>query len=180
MSLQEEPLRKENPQETEAAEKYAETCKEYLEVGLREDTSGVHLWLILMKAHQALAKYAIRSIEATGLCFSDFTALEALLHKGAMPINALGEKLALTSGALTAVVDRLEKKGYVERRFDAVDRRVRLVTLTGSGEERIRALFRRHSEDMEESASNLTLAEREGLIALLKKLGKDTASRLEE
>jgi MarR family 2-MHQ and catechol resistance regulon transcriptional repressor len=141
----------------------------------QENLSGVHLWLILMKAHQALEKHALRSIEATGLCFSDFTALEALLHKGAMPINALGEKLSLTSGALTAVVDRLEKKGYVERRFDSADRRVRIIHLTSAGEQRIRTLFQQHSEDMEASASPLNLTERKQLLALLKKLGKEAA-----
>lgn len=35
--------------------------------------------------------------------------LEALLHKGPLPVNALGEKVLLTSGSITTAVDRLER-----------------------------------------------------------------------
>ena len=55
-------------------------------------TDGVHLWLVLMKAHQALHQHAMRSIAGTGLCFSDFAFLEMLLHKGPLPVNTLGAK----------------------------------------------------------------------------------------
>jgi hypothetical protein len=46
------------------------------------DTSGVHIWLILMKAHRALAHHAEQSIVGLGFCFSDFATLEPLFHKG--------------------------------------------------------------------------------------------------
>jgi MarR family 2-MHQ and catechol resistance regulon transcriptional repressor len=43
-------------------------------------TSGVHLWLLLSRATRAMEAVARESIEATGLCLSDFGILEALLH----------------------------------------------------------------------------------------------------
>ena len=61
-------------------------------------TEGVHLWLVLMKAHQALHQHAMRSIDGTGLCFSDFAVLEMLLHKGPLPVNTLGASIALSTG----------------------------------------------------------------------------------
>lgn len=138
----------------------------------RSNTSGVHVWLVFMKAYQALHRYASQSIQGTNLCLSDFVALEMLLHKGPQPINAIVEKLGLTSGALTASIDRLEKKGYVERHFDAEDRRIRIIHLTPSGKELIETSFNQHAQDMEIAIENLTPEERETLILLLKKAGK--------
>lgn len=144
-----------------------------------ENPSGIHVWLILMKAYQALQQHAEKSIRATGLCFSDFTALEVLLHKGPLPINAIGEKVFLTSGSLTAAIDRLERRGLVERRAEpGGDRRVRIIHLTQQGKDFIQPLFNRHTQEMELATSGLTNTERITLIELLKKLGRDAASRL--
>ena len=44
-----------------------------------EDSSGVHLWLVFMKAFQALFPHAASSIKRTELGDSDFRILEALL-----------------------------------------------------------------------------------------------------
>lgn len=138
----------------------------------------IHTWLILMKAYQAIQKHAEASISGTGLCFSDFIIMEALLHKGPLPVNSIGGKLLLSSGALTAAVDRLEKKGWVERQAHATDRRTRLVHLTAEGRQVIEPLFSKHEQDLEELIDVLTSNEQETLISLLKKLGKHAASRL--
>jgi MarR family 2-MHQ and catechol resistance regulon transcriptional repressor len=140
---------------------------------------GVYVWLILMKAYQALQKHAERSIQDGGLCFSDFVILEVLLHKGPQPINSIGNKLLLTSGSLTAAVDRLEKKGWVIRQAHASDRRSRLVVLTETGKTFINALFQEHAHSFEPLMSVLSPDERETLTGLLKKLGKHAAEQLE-
>src|SRR5467141_1263422 len=100
------------------------------------DSSGTHLWLVLMKAYRSMARHAQRSIAAHDIGLSDFAILEALLHKGPMLVNEIGRRIQLTSGSITTAIDRLEARGLVERSADA-----------------------------------LTRAERETLIALLKKLG---------
>ncbi len=134
--------------------------------------AGIYLWLILMKAHRAMEKHAMLSIEASGLCFSDFMALEVLLHKGSMPVNSLSDKVLLTSGALTAVVDRLEKKALVQRLLHPQDRRIRIIELTVAGKAFIETVFAQHSQDMEAAVHGLSANERETLVGLLKKLGK--------
>src|SRR3954469_23163636 len=96
-------------------------------------TSGVHLWLVMMKAHEALRRHAECHIHALGIGFSDFAALEVLLHKGPTPVNEIGRRVRLTSGSITTAIDRLEKKGMVERRDDPGDRRARVVHLTAAG-----------------------------------------------
>lgn len=140
-----------------------------------ENTSGVHLWLVLWKAFRAMEGEAGRSIAGLGLCQSDFGVLEALLHKGPLPVKALGEKVLLTSGSMTAAVDRLERRGWVTRAEDPSDRRSRVVRLTPGGRRMIQALFRSHERDMERAATGLTQDERAELIRLLRKLGKSRA-----
>jgi MarR family 2-MHQ and catechol resistance regulon transcriptional repressor len=137
-----------------------------------EALSGIHVWLVLWKAYDACLAQAERSIENLGMCYSDFGVLECLLHKGPTAVNAIGEKLSLASGSITAAVDRLEKRGLVERQFSRSDRRARIVTLTAAGRRLIESAFEKHQDDMEAVAACLSAAERKTLLSLLKKLGK--------
>src|ERR1700745_3012237 len=115
-----------------------------------QDTSGVHVWLVLMKTFRALAAVAAKSLHAsrTGLGDSDFRVLEALLHKGPLPVNTIGPKVWLTPGSISVAVDRLEEAGLVTRKNTA-DRRVRLVELTAKGRALITKTFREHAATME-------------------------------
>ena len=133
--------------------------------------SGVHVWLVLMKAHRALARHALKSIEPSGLGLSDFAVLEMLLNKGPQKVNDIGRRVDLTSGSITTAVDRLETRGLVVRELDKADRRSRIVGLTAAGRARISEIFAEHVEALEAACSGLNKAEREVLIALLKKLG---------
>jgi MarR family 2-MHQ and catechol resistance regulon transcriptional repressor len=139
----------------------------------KQDTSGVHVWLVLMKAFRALKPVAEKSVNAAraGLGDSDFGVLEALLHKGPLPVNTIGPKVWLTPGSISVAVDRLEQKGLVKRTHTE-DRRVRRVALTPRGRALITRIFREHAAAMEEVAAVLSKAERLVLLRLLKKFGK--------
>ena len=141
--------------------------------------SGVHVFLVLWKAARAAQAYAEKSISELEMCGSDFAVLEALLHKGPLPVNEIGKKVLLTSGSITVAVDRLETKGLVERRASGTDRRARIVHLTKEGRKLITRAFAEHAADMERLASaSLTRAERETLIGLLKKIGYKAVATL--
>jgi DNA-binding MarR family transcriptional regulator len=64
-----------------------------------------------------------------GIGLSDLDALEYLERYGAMTQRELGERLLLTSGAVTLLVDRLEHLHLARRRPHPEDRRVTLVEL---------------------------------------------------
>lgn len=149
------------------------------EMDVDELESGVHIWLVMWKAARAVEACAMKSIASAEMCSGDFTVLEALLHKGALPVNVIGRKVLLTSGSITTAIDRLEKKGLVERRDDARDRRTRIVHLTREGRKLIKKAFDNHAADMERIASVLKPGERATLIRLLKKVGKEAAQSLE-
>ncbi|MDQ1639164.1 MAG: MarR family transcriptional regulator, and catechol-resistance regulon repressor [Pyrinomonadaceae bacterium] len=143
--------------------------------------SGVHVFLVLWKASRAAQSYAEKSILGLEMCGSDFAVLEALLHKGPLPVNEIGRKVLLTSGSITVAVDRLEKKGLVERRAHGTDRRARIVHLTREGRKLITRAYADHAADLERLASaSLTRAERKTLIALLKKIGYEAADTSEQ
>lgn len=134
--------------------------------------SGAHIRLVLGKTSKAVEKFDRVSIADTGLNLSDFTILEALLHKGPLPINTIGKKVLLTSGSMTAAVNRLEKKEYVKRIQDPSDGRSFFVHLTRSGRKKIKTAFEKHEKKLESLAGALVPEEREELVRLLKKLGK--------
>src|SRR5436305_11094528 len=98
------------------------------------DTSGTHLWLVMMKAFRTLERLATRSIESSEVGLSDFAVMEMLLHKGPQPVNEIGRRVELTSGAITTAVDRLESRGLVTRETHPSDRRARIVRLTAAAE----------------------------------------------
>src|SRR5256886_6738182 len=124
--------------------------------------SGVHVFLVLWKAARAVEAYAEKSVSQLEMCGSDFSMLEALLHKGPLPVNEIGKKVLLTSGSITVAVDRLETKGLVERRAHGSDRRARIVHLTKAGRKVIKRAYADHAADMERlSSSSLTRAERD-------------------
>ena len=138
--------------------------------------SGVHVFLVLWKAARAVQAYAEKSVLELEMCGSDFAVLEALLHKGPLPVNEIGKKILLTSGSITAAIDRLETKGLVERRAHGTDRRARIVHLTKEGKKLITRVYADHADDMERLASaSLTRADRRTLIRLLKKIGYEAA-----
>jgi MarR family 2-MHQ and catechol resistance regulon transcriptional repressor len=135
-----------------------------------------HVWLVMMKAMRALSRYASAGIEDTGLGLSDFGVLELLLHKGPLPVNAIGPMVDLTPGSISIAVDRLFAKGLVSRVESAEDRRVRIVALTSRGRELIVSAFRKHSGQMKRVFSELSPEELRSFEAALKKVGKRAAS----
>jgi MarR family 2-MHQ and catechol resistance regulon transcriptional repressor len=141
-------------------------------------TSGIHLWLVLWKAFRSLETHAHRHIAGLEMCLSDFGVLEALLHKGPLTVKELGAKVMLTSGSMTAALDRLGRRGLVERKEDDVDRRVRVVRLTEAGTDLIREVFEEHKQAMEHAVADIEEADREALILSLRRLGLGAMRRL--
>jgi MarR family transcriptional regulator, 2-MHQ and catechol-resistance regulon repressor len=138
------------------------------------------LWLVIAKSYRALSLLAEQSIANTGLCLTDFVALEALLHKGPLTISEIQDKVRLASGSMTAAVDRLEKLGLVVRKSSPSDRRARVVGLTPQGKRLAASCFERHAKDLEALMSALSEKEMEQLYGLLKKLGLLAAEKLDQ
>jgi MarR family transcriptional regulator, 2-MHQ and catechol-resistance regulon repressor len=137
------------------------------------------LWLVIARSYRALSLLAEQSIANTGLCLTDFVALEALLHKGPLTISDIQDKVRLASGSMTAAVDRLERLGLVVRKSSPSDRRARVVELTLQGKRLAASCFERHAKDLDALMSALSQEEKEQLYESLKKLGLLAAEKLD-
>ena len=145
----------------------------------KDAPAPVHTWLVMMKAVQAITRYALANLDETGLGLSDFAVLEVLLHKGPLPVNVIGPKVNLTPGSISVAVDRLVAKGLVSRAECAHDRRVRIVALTPHGRSVITPVFRAHVETMENVFAGLSRHELRQLEHQLKRVGKQAESLLD-
>ncbi len=143
-------------------------------------TTAPRLWLVIAKSYRALSLLAEQSIANTGLCLTDFAALEALLHKGPLTISEIQDKVRLASGSMTAAVDRLYKLGLVLRKSSPSDRRARVVHLTAEGKRLAASCFERHAKDLETLMAVLSAKEMKELYRSLKKLGLLAAEKLNQ
>lgn len=133
---------------------------------------ALHAWLIMMKATQAIRHYALPPVLNEGIGDSDFRILEVLLHKGPMPVNSIGPKVDLNQGSVSVAVDRLYKKGLVNRVESTCDRRVRTVSITKSGKHLFAPVFRRHAALINRVFDDVSSEELQQLETILKKIGK--------
>jgi DNA-binding MarR family transcriptional regulator len=111
---------------------------------------------------------------AAGLSTAQVNALLSLTPGESVPMRSLAARLDYDASNLSVLVDRLERRGVVERRPDPGDRRVKALALTAEGE-RLRATF--WHELLEDPGPLAPLADSElkGLAALLGLV--DAASR---
>ena len=134
--------------------------------------SGSHIRLVFGKANKAVEEVDRKSIGHTGLNITDFMILEALLHKGPLPINEIGKKILLTSGSMTAASNRLMERGLIERTQDPADGRRFYLHLSKKGLKLISNAYRKHSNSLTEVFGCLDDSERSEFVRLLKKVGK--------
>ena len=146
----------------------------------KDAPTPVHTWLVMMKAMQAMMRYAEAWLEKSGLCFSDFAVLEVLLHKGPLPVNVIGPKVNLTPGSISVAVDRLGTRGLVNRAESAEDRRIRMVALTPRGRGVIAPIFQEHAAAIEKAFAGLSRSELRQLEKQLKHVGRQAEALLDQ
>ena len=144
------------------------------------ETSSAALWVVLARAYRSMAAFVEHSIAALDIGLSDFMILEALLHKGPLTMSELCDAALITNASMTAAIDRLEERSFVDRVSDKQDRRVRRVQLTAQGTMLIKRLYARHERDLDEVMSGIPHAERGELRRGLKTIGLAAQSRLSQ
>lgn len=103
---------------------------------------------LLQELDQTLRKVGAQSVlisdlvaTRVGLNSTDLECLDLLYLAGATTAGTLSRHTGLTTGATTAVIDRLERAGFVRRRRDTEDRRCVLVEVVPSSAGRIKPLY---------------------------------------
>ncbi len=119
-----------------------------------------HFNRVLWNAHKVLTDSCLRSLNSFGLnSYSEYAILETLQQEGSQPVNTIGRKVMLTSGSITAALDRLEKRGWLERKPSPEDRRVVEVHLTAKGRNVAVKAVKRHEEALAELMREITPTE---------------------
>jgi MarR family 2-MHQ and catechol resistance regulon transcriptional repressor len=136
---------------------------------LRDES--LELLVVLSRAYNWVMAHSNRHSRKHGLNPTEFGVLELLYHKGPQPLQQIGEKILISSGNITYVVDKLEKKQLLVRKPCQEDRRVIFAELTEKGTRFLAEIFPSHKEAIEFAVSGLTQEEKRQAIALLKKLG---------
>lgn len=139
--------------------------------GDEQQQLDLRLFRVWGKSFQTVAENARKDILRHGISLEQFTIMEMLYNKGPHPIQKISEIFSIPSGSITYVVDKLEKKDYVQRQPSPTDRRGSMVTLTRQGEELLDHVFPKHVEMISNNLSFVTNEEKLLLIDLLKKIG---------
>ncbi|MGO4545179.1 MarR family winged helix-turn-helix transcriptional regulator [Paenibacillus sp. 2TAB23] len=133
---------------------------------------SLELFIALSRATQWVNAHADRDIRSNGLNRTEFGVLELLYHRGPQPLQQIGEKVLMSSGNITYVVDKLEKKDLVRRRASTEDRRLIYADLTDQGKQFVEHVFPGHQAVIEQAVDGLSSEEKQLASKLLKKLGK--------
>jgi DNA-binding MarR family transcriptional regulator len=102
----------------------------------------------LAETYFALMDKGASHIRSLGLTGSQFDVIATLGDTGGMTCKELSEQTLVTKGTLTGVLDRLEKKGLIERVPSREDRRSTIIRLTPKGDARFRRVFPAHIKYM--------------------------------
>lgn len=137
----------------------------------QQKDKALELFVVLSRAYNWVNAHAIRDIRCHGLNPTEFAILEALYHKGPLPLQQVGEKVLISSGNITYVVDKLEQKQLLGRKPSSQDRRVIFAELTPKGQDLMATIFPPHTQALRKAMSGLSEEEQAQAIDLLRKLG---------
>src|ERR687887_913124 len=110
------------------------------------DDPALRSWIVLARAYHTIVRAVSRDVARHGLTLGQFAVLEALYHRGPLPLGKIGELLLVTAGNITYVVDQLERRGLVKRERQRADRRVIYASLTSRGMELLDEIFPQHAQ----------------------------------
>jgi len=119
-----------------------------------------------------IEEYSIKSGAFNDLSITEIHTIEAVGLYGSRTMSEISSKLDITMGTLTTAIDKLIKKGYVERSRSEIDRRIVNVSLTNKGKLAYRIHEKFHLDMVKEIMNDFNDEEEEILLTALHKLNK--------
>jgi len=140
--------------------------------GNPRERTALNAYINLVRASETILSRVAADLGARGLTIGQFGALEVLFHLGPMCQKELSEKLLRTGGNVTFVIDRLQRRGWVQREPVESDRRKLLIRLTAGGKQLLERIFPLHVRAIVNEFGRLDLREQQTLRRLCRKLGR--------
>lgn len=137
---------------------------------IKKAKKDLRLMIILFKSYQTLVEYIKDDLKDINFDLNEFSVFEVIYHYKCITINEIKDKVLVASSSLSYILDKLERKGLIERTKDEDDKRVTHVCLTTKGTEVSLNIFPRHYEELTKAFDVLTDEEKEVAGNILKKL----------
>lgn len=139
--------------------------------GTPEEIRALDVYIKLQRAAETVMTRTTAHLADYNLSVSQFAVLEALFHLGLLAQRDLAKKLLQSTGNISTVLKKLEKRGLISRERDPDDNRYMQVCITDAGTEILKRCFEAHVRGIVEEMSILTGEEQEELARLCRKLG---------
>lgn len=146
----------------------------------KKDDLALNTWVKLARAFSTVNKKSIDNVRSFGLTQPQFSVIEVLGHLGPLKVGQICNKMLVSGGNMTLVLDNLEKNELIERIHDKEDRRAIVIQLTAKGTDLFDKIFKKHADFIGDLMSVLEDEEQKNLGELLKKLGTHIQRRDEE
>jgi MarR family transcriptional regulator, 2-MHQ and catechol-resistance regulon repressor len=129
-------------------------------------------FLLLMQTSKAIQERIRDEMSKNNLSITEFSVLEVLFYQGKQTIQQIGNRILISSGSMTYVIDKLEQKGIIKRNDCREDRRVIHITLTGEGMNMMENIMPKYQDMVDSFFGDLTGADAELMVNFLKKVSK--------
>jgi DNA-binding MarR family transcriptional regulator len=137
-------------------------------LGMDKYESAVRFRHALHGLRRKLAQdFAHSNPEVTG---PQFFVLYMIRENGPCKVTALADQMEVKPSAITVMIDRLVKQGYVTREHDVIDRRVVLVDITEHGRQAVKQSEEQSNEIIGRYFENVSPEDAEQMIQTLEKL----------
>ncbi|UYY83596.1 MarR family transcriptional regulator (plasmid) [Arthrobacter sp. YA7-1] len=107
-----------------------------------------------------------------GLGTSDLVALGYVHKHGPTPPGEMGAWMGMTSGTITALLDRIEKAGFVVRSNNPADRRSLLIRITPAGRHAMEWVYEQFDNALEDSLATIPGPPIDQLASILEHLSQ--------
>ncbi|MFB3162262.1 MarR family transcriptional regulator [Neobacillus sp. 179-J 1A1 HS] len=127
-------------------------------------------FLLLMQTSKAIQERIRDEMSKNQLSITEFSVLEVLFYQGKQTIQQIGNRILISSGSMTYVIDKLEQKGIIKRNDCREDRRVIHITLTAEGIEMMENIMPKYQDMVDSFFGDLTDDESQLLVNSIKKI----------
>jgi DNA-binding MarR family transcriptional regulator len=127
---------------------------------------------LIARAHLRAHALFLDALAPLALTPKSFGSLAVIAERGPLSQAALGELLRIDRTTVVAVVDELERAGYVTRGRDAADRRVHSLLITPAGRRVLGEAEQIADHSHAELLADLSIDERDQLHALLARVAQ--------
>ena len=128
--------------------------------------------LTILQIMRSLRQSGMEKLTEIELSYPQSLLLYALLEKGKATVGELAQHMKVTQGVISRMVDRLVEKGMLNRERDRKDRRVVVVTLSGSGRDYAEKMIAYHLDSLKPGLESVSEVERVAFLAVLKHIGE--------